>query len=267
MEWLLAFYAFLFGAIIGSFLNVVIHRYPREESIVFPPSRCTSCGNRIRPWDNIPIISWIILFGRCRSCREPIAIRYPLVEAANGLFYAAAYLYAGISVTLLLMAIIISMLICLIFIDLDHQILPDVIDKPGIVAGLFVGAFELGHYNPHLGLSYSLLDSILGAAAGYLLLWTVARLYMAWRGIEGMGQGDFKMLAMLGAVHGWQAVLPILFLASISGAIIGIGMALAQRNNLRIPLPFGVFLGIASFTFLFFGPTLEEWWLSLLVAP
>jgi leader peptidase (prepilin peptidase)/N-methyltransferase len=266
LDGLLLAYALALGAIVGSFLNVVIHRYPREESIAFPPSHCPNCMAKIRPWHNIPVISYLILRGRCRDCRMPISFRYPLVELANALFYGATYLFVGPTIAFLLVAAIVSMTIVLIYIDLDIQILPDVVDKPGIVVGLFIGAMELGDRFPTMILSPTLLDSVIGAAAGWLLLFSVAWLYKAWRDIEGMGQGDMKMLAMIGAVSGWQVILPVLFLASFAGAIFGVGLAMRRGSGLQYALPFGVFLGIAQLVVLFFGTTLLSWYQSLLPA-
>lgn len=265
MDALLLFYAIATGAIVGSFLNVVIYRYPREESIVFPASHCPECKAKIRPWHNIPIFGYLILLGRCRDCRKPISARYPLVELANGLFWGAAFLHTGLSFGFFFVAAIVSMTIVLIFIDLDVQILPDVVDKPGIVVGLFIGAMEIGERHPQLVLSPTLFDSVAGAALGWLLLFSVARLYKALRNVEGMGEGDMKMLAMIGAVMGWKAILPVLFLSSLVGAVVGVSLALKNRSNLQFALPFGVFLGIGSLAVLFFGPTLFAWYRSLLV--
>jgi leader peptidase (prepilin peptidase)/N-methyltransferase len=264
---LFALYAFALGAIIGSFLNVVIHRYPREESIVFPASRCPSCGNRIRPWDNVPIVSWMLLLGRCRSCRGPIALRYPLVELANGLLWLAAWLHLGLSPAALLLAVLASITLVLIFIDAEIQILPDVLDLPGIALGLILGALHAGLQAPQLVLASSLIDSALGAAFGAGLLLAVGLAYRLARKVEGMGLGDVKMMAMIGATCGWAAVLPIVFLASVSGAIIGVGIAMRSRKGLQFALPFGVFLGLAFLSVIFFGRELEEWYFGLLLTP
>src|SRR5882672_7370499 len=173
MTVLLGIYAFAIGAIVGSFLNVVIHRYPREESIVFPGSHCPHCDAAIRWYDNIPILSFAILRGRCRACGEGIAWRYPLVELANALFYLATFLYTGPTIAFVIVAAIISMTIVLIYIDADIQILPDVIDLPGIAIGIGAGALGLGVLNPALALSESLLDSLAGAAVGAAILLTI----------------------------------------------------------------------------------------------
>jgi leader peptidase (prepilin peptidase)/N-methyltransferase len=267
LDFLFALYAFLLGAIVGSFLNVVIHRYPREESIVFPPSRCPACGARIKPWDNVPIVSWILLRGRCRACRGPIAVRYPIVELTNALLWLAAWLHLGLSVPALLLALVASMTLVLVFIDADIQILPDAVDLPGIALGLLLGWLHAGLLAPQLVLASSIVDSLFGAAFGAGLLLAVGLAYKLARRVEGMGLGDVKMMAMIGAVCGWGAVLPVVFLASISGAIIGVGIALRRREGLQFALPFGVFLGIGFLTVIFFGRPLEEWYFGLLTGP
>lgn len=265
MDGLLAFYAGAVGAIVGSFLNVVIHRYPREESIVFPPSRCGSCGARIKPYDNVPILSYLWLRGRCRVCQAQFSPRYPIVELSNALFYSAIYLRSGLSLASLAVAAIVSMTIVLIFIDLDIQILPDVIDLPGVVIGLLIGAAHYGERYPLLLLSTSLLDSVAGAALGAGVLLSIALTYKLVRKVEGMGLGDVKMMAMIGAVLGWQALFPVLLLASITGALTGLLVAASSPRGMQVPIPFGVFLGLASLAVLFFGPTLWTWYLALLL--
>ena len=252
--------AFLLGAIVGSFLNVVIHRYPREESIVFPGSHCPHCNAPIRWFDNIPLISYLLLGAKCRNCREPIAARYFLVELANALFYLALFIHLGPVVGFLALAAIISITIVLIYIDLDIQILPDVIDLPGIAIGIGIGTLRIGDLHPNLTLSVNLLDSLYGAAFGALLLLALGLAYKLLRQIEGMGLGDVKMLAMIGAVLGWRAVFPVLFIASVAGAAFGVALAARDRRDLQFPIPFGVFLGIATFAVLFFGPTLFSWY-------
>jgi leader peptidase (prepilin peptidase)/N-methyltransferase len=263
MPFLFAFYAFAIGAIIGSFLNVVIHRYPREESIVFPASRCPQCSTAIRPWDNVPIISYAVLGGRCRSCRSTISARYPLVELANALFYLAIFLRTGVSIAFLPVAAIASMTIVLIYIDADIQILPDVIDLPGIAIGVAVGALRLGAVTPGLFLANSLTDSLLGAAIGGGVLLTISLAYKLVRKVEGMGLGDVKMLAMIGAVMGAEAILPVLLIASLSGAIVAIPLAVRHDRGMQLAIPFGVFLGFASLVILFFGSTLWQSWLNV----
>jgi leader peptidase (prepilin peptidase)/N-methyltransferase len=261
---LLGFYAFAIGAIVGSFLNVVIHRYPREESIVFPGSHCPHCNAAIRWYDNIPILSFVVLRGRCRVCGEAIAWRYPLVELANALFYLATFLFTGPSVAFVVVAAIISMTIALIYIDADIQILPDVIDIPGIAIGLGAGALGLGILHPPLMLADSLLDSLFGALFGAAILLAVIGAYWLWRRAEGMGLGDVKMLAMIGAVTGWRSVAGVLMLASVTGTLISVPLALRGPHGMRTAIPFGVFLGIGFLGVLFFGHAMAGWYLSFL---
>jgi len=261
---LLPFFAFALGAIVGSFLNVVIHRYPLEESIVFPASHCPHCKAPIRWYDNIPVLSYAVLRAHCRACRMPISARYPLVELANALFYLALFLHTGPTIGFPLLAAIVSMTIALIFIDAEIQILPDVIDLPGIVIGIAIGALALGNSYPSLVLSSSLVDGLLGALFGASVLLAIIGIYWLVRRVEGMGQGDVKMLAMIGATLGWRAIPGVLLLASVAGALIGVPIALRSGRGMQLPLPFGVFLGLAALAVLFFGPTLSSWYLSLM---
>jgi leader peptidase (prepilin peptidase)/N-methyltransferase len=256
--------AFGLGAIVGSFLNVVIHRYPLGESIVFPSSRCPRCLTAILPYDNVPVLSWIILGGKCRRCRAPIALRYPLVELANGLFYLALFLFTGVSWAFPLVAAIVSMTIVLIYIDLDIQILPDVVDLPGIAIGIVIGVAALGRVHVELALATSWSDSLVGAALGGLIIIGINLAYRLIRGVDGMGMGDAKMLAMIGAVSGWRMILPVLFLSSMAGAVFGVAMALRAKEKLDVAIPFGVFLGLGFLTLLFFGAKLFDWYVSIL---
>lgn len=262
---ILPFFAVALGAIIGSFLNVVIHRYPRGESIAFPPSHCPNCNAAIKPYDNIPVVSYLILLGRCRNCREPISPRYPLVELANALFYLAAYVHTGPTIAFVPIAAICSMTLVLIFIDLDIQILPDIIDLPGVAIGFAIGALQLGALIPNMTLSSSLVDSVVGALVGAGVLLAIALTYRLVRHIEGMGLGDVKMMAMIGACVGWEWIFPVLVLASVTGAITGLIVAARSERGLQVPLPFGVFLGLALLAIMFFGPVLERWYLLLIL--
>ena len=264
MPFLAPFIALALGAIVGSFLNVVIHRYPRGESIVFPASHCPHCNTPIRPYDNVPVISWLILRGRCRACGKPIALRYPLVELANALFYLAVYQRTGETLVFIPVAAIVSMLIVLIYIDADIQILPDVVDLPGVAVGLGIAAIGGRALAPDLILADSLLDSAAGAVIGASLLLAIALSYRLIRRIEGMGLGDVKMMAMLGAVFGWEPLFPLLVIASVLGAIVGAVVAMRSERGMQTAIPFGVFLGIAALAVLFFGPTLQAWYLALL---
>lgn len=250
-------YVFAFGAVIGSFLNVVIYRYPRGQSIVFPASRCPDCGAKIRPWHNVPIFGWIILRGRCYDCREPISVHYPLTELANATFYVAVLQRTGIGIAFVLLSAIVSMTIVLIHIDAEIQILPDAIDIPGIAIGVIAAAIGIGAEVPEMTLAPSLRESLIGAASGAGVLLVIALGYQLLRRIEGMGLGDVKMLAMIGSLSGWRPLLPILTIASVAGSLTGIAIMIATRRaDMRFPLPFGVFLGIAFLFMLFFGETI-----------
>jgi leader peptidase (prepilin peptidase)/N-methyltransferase len=262
MSLLLGFYAFAIGAVIGSFLNVVIHRYPREESIVFPASHCPSCNAPIRAYDNIPLLSYAILGGRCRSCSALISPRYPLVELANALFYLAIFVRVGPTIAFIPIAALASMTIVLIFIDAEVHLLPNVITYPGVAIGFAIG---LLHPSDTLNVSESLIDSVAGAVVGGGFLLAVALAYKLVRRIEGMGLGDVKMMAMVGAALGWQAVLEVMLVGSVVGALIGVPIALRTEKRMRYELPFGVFLGYGTLIVLFFGHTLSQWWTGLLL--
>ncbi|HET8798006.1 MAG TPA: prepilin peptidase [Thermoanaerobaculia bacterium] len=262
---LFPFVAFAAGAIVGSFLNVVIHRVPRGESIVFPGSHCPHCQAKILPFDNIPIVSWLLLLGKCRACRAPIAARYPLVELANALFYLAIWQRTGLSPAFVAVAAVVSITVALIFIDLEWQILPDVLDIPGVAIGLAIGALHLGALHPDLLLAKTLFESITGAIAGAGVLLAIGLTYKLVRKVEGMGLGDVKMMAMLGAILGWEPLFPLLLLASVAGSIVGLVVAAKSPEGLKVAVPFGVFLGLAFLVVLFFGPTLWEWYLALLL--
>jgi leader peptidase (prepilin peptidase) / N-methyltransferase len=261
-------YVFAFGAVIGSFLNVIIYRYPRGESIVFPASHCPDCGAKIRAWHNIPVVGYVMLAGRCYDCRNPISPRYPLNELANATFYVAVLQRTGIGLGFVLICAIVSMTIVLIHIDAEVQILPDVIDLPGIAIGVLIAATGAGALAPDLTLATTLTESLIGAAVGAGALLAVALTYQLLRKVEGMGMGDVKMMAMIGSVSGWRPLLPILTLASVAGAAMGIAIMIATRRaDLRFALPFGVFLGIAFLSMLFFGEMLFAWAPSLRLGP
>ncbi|MBP6703914.1 MAG: prepilin peptidase [Vicinamibacteria bacterium] len=214
--------ALLFGLVVGSFANVVIHRLPLEQSIVSPPSRCPRCGAAIRPWQNIPVFSWLFLRGRCASCREPISARYPMVEAVHGLGFGLIVAEFGPFPFTLLLLVFFSAMVILALIDWDHQILPDVITLPGIVVGI-AGTFLPG----------ALIDwkeSALSALFGYVAFFLVAESYARLRGIEGLGQGDWKLAAMMGTFLGGQRLMLTVFLGSVSGMIFGLIQAWRQRR-------------------------------------
>ena len=262
MSPLLAFYAFAVGAVVGSFLNVVIHRYPREESIVFPASHCPKCNVPIRAYDNIPILSYLLLLGRCRSCRAPISPRYPVVELANALFYLAIFQRTDVALAFLPLAALASMTIVLIFIDAEIHILPNAITYPGVIIGFAIGALPAVS---SLATSRSLIESAAGAVIGAGFLLAIALAYKLVRRMEGMGLGDVKMMAMVGAALGWQGVLEVMLVGSVVGALIGVPIALQTAKKMRYELPFGVFLGYATLIILFFGDALAQWWIGLLL--
>ena len=251
MEYLLIF---VLGAVIGSFLNVCIFRVPAGESIVSPPSRCPACGTPLRYCDNVPIVSYLLLRGRCRACGSAISARYPAVEALTGLLFALLLYRFGPLPAVVVYASFVAALIVISFIDLDHQIIPDAISLPGIVVGLLLSA---------LGYGPPLIDSAVGVLVGGGLLWAVAIGYHAATGREGMGGGDIKLLAMIGAFLGWQNTLVTLVLGSLGGALIGIGLILVRGDDSRVPIPFGPFLAIGALCALFFGDPLLHWYLNL----
>ncbi len=263
MASLLPYLALALGAIVGSFLNVVIHRYPRGESIVFPASHCPHCNTPIKPYDNVPVLSWLILRGRCRACHEPIAIRYPLVELANALFYFAVFQRTDATIAFIPIAALVSMFIVLIYIDAEIQILPDAITIPGIVLG--IAASLVTTYVPDLVLADGWLESVAGAALGAALLAFVILAYWFVRRRQGMGWGDVKMIAMIGALLGASSIPAVLLIASIAGAIVGLPLALRHERGMQVALPFGVFLGFATLGVLFFGRTLWSWYAALLL--
>jgi len=245
--------AFVLGAVIGSFLNVCIYRIPAGQSVVSPPSSCPGCGARIRWFQNVPILSWVFLRGRCASCKARISIRYPLIEALNGFLFALVLWYFGFSSATLVYWLLISALVVITFIDLDHQIIPDVISLPGIVVG-----FLCSFFIPWL----PWVDSLLGILLGGGILLAIAWLYEVLAKREGMGGGDIKLLGMIGAFLGWKAIFPVVFFASVAGTLIGVPLMLAKRKDSRFALPFGPFLAGAAVIYLFWGPLIIDWYLS-----
>lgn len=245
---------FIFGSIIGSFLNVCIYRIPAGVSIVSPPSRCGSCGATLRWYHNIPIVSFLFLRGSCAFCRVKISWRYPLIEALNGGLFVVVFCFFGFSFPSLVFFLFVSALVVITFIDLDHQIIPDVISLPGIVVG-----FSCSFLLPWLSWQNSLYGILLGGGS----LFAVAASYELITKKQGMGGGDIKLLAMLGAFLGWQAVLPIIFLSSLAGTLIGVPLMLLKGENGRLAIPFGPFLALAGVVYLFWGPALIRWYLNL----
>lgn len=244
-------FAFACGAVVGSFLNVLIYRLPREISVVkTPPSSCPGCSTPIQWFDNIPLVSWMILRGRCRRCQVPISIRYPLVELAAGLLAVAAVVRWGLSVTGFEILIFAWVSLALGLIDFDYQILPNVLTYPSIFFGLVFSWF--GGYTWWL-------DALVGALVGALLPTLVIVIYKLWRGIEGMGWGDVKYLAAIGAVVGLRGVVGVLVVASIMGALVGLALIASGRGSGKTALPFGTFLALAVILWLY----APDSWLAL----
>ncbi len=240
---LLVFIVFVFGSVIGSFLNVCIYRIPAGVSIVTPRSRCPQCGMPIRWYHNVPVLSWLLLKGRCADCGAGVSVRYPLVEALTGLLFVLfLYRFAFHPVTPV-MWLLSALLVTISFIDLDHQIIPDVISLPGIPVG-FLCSFAI----PWVTWQESLLGILLGGGS----LWGIALTYEFLTKKEGMGFGDVKLLAMLGAFLGWTAIFPIIFLGSILGTLVGVPLMLFKKANSQLAIPFGPFLSLGALLHVFF---------------
>lgn len=245
---------FLFGACLGSFANVVIYRLPKGESVVSPRSSCGSCQKMIPFYDNIPILSWFILGGKCRNCKVRYSFRYPLVEFIMAGLFALAYHFVGPSWYLLEILFLVFGLVTVSFIDIDHFILPDVFTLSGIVIGL-VGAL----LNPER----EFLDSLLGVLLGGGFLWLIAYSYFLFRKEEGMGGGDIKLLAWIGAVLGWKAVPFVIISSSIFGSIIGILLAWKTQKGLKTIIPYGPYLALGAVLYIYGGESIGLWYLQL----
>lgn len=248
-------FSFLFGLILGSFLNVCIYRIPLKRSIITPPSSCPHCGERIRFYDNIPLISYFLLAGKCRHCHRPISMEYPMVEAITGLLSMAIFIRYGLSPQYGLFLSFAASLVIISFIDLHHQIIPDIISLPGILAGFIVSFFS-----PHL----SWIDSLIGLVAGGAFLFLIAWVFEKLMGKEGMGGGDVKLLAMIGAWMGWKALPFVILISSMAGIFIGGGSLLLARKGFGVRIPFGPFLAIGALVYLFFGYDIVLWYYHLL---
>ncbi len=280
---------FVLGLLVGSFLNVVVYRLPimlqrewkaqcceyleienkdpdeNESSAKFeifnlqkPDSHCPHCGHKIRAWENVPVLSYLFLGGKCSSCKQKISLRYPSVEFVNGVL--SALVAASFGATWLTLALLLFTwsLVALTLIDFDHQLLPDNITLPLLWLGLLVNALDLG-------LGVSMRDAVLGAIAGYVVLWCFYWAFKLFTGKEGMGYGDFKLLAALGAWMGWQSLLPIIILSSLVGAVWGMLMILVAGRDRSVPMPFGPYLAGAGFIMLIWGPMLSELYYSTLI--
>lgn len=254
IPWFVWVSAGLVGAAVGSFLNVCIYRLPRGGSLIKPRSHCPKCGSPIKPYDNIPIISFFLLRGKCRNCLERISPRYPMVEALTAVAALALMQRYGLSSEALLLFAFVCGLFVASFIDLDHQIIPDAITYPGIAIG--IGAsFLFSFMSPK--------DSLLGAGVGAGVLLTVSIVFRVIRKKEGMGLGDVKFLGMIGAFLGWKAVILTLVLSSFVGAVVGyLSLRLSGKGS-HEPIPFGPFLALGALIYIFAGEQLIDWYLSL----
>jgi leader peptidase (prepilin peptidase) / N-methyltransferase len=245
--WAVLAVAALYGLVLGSFLNVVVYRLPRGMSLARPRSHCPACGARVRWFDNVPVLSYLALLGRCRVCRNPISARYPAVELASGALAAGVVARFGLTVLAMEAMLLVMLLLPLAFIDLEHHLLPDLMTLPGIAVGL---AFSwLGGLSP-------LTDALVGAAVGAGLPYAVMVAYRRLRGIEGMGLGDVKLLAMIGAFLGWRGMLLTLGVGATGGALVGVTLIVAGKGRRDTELPFGTFLAAAGILVLFAESTL-----------
>ncbi len=249
---MLLLFSFVLGAVIGSFLNVCIYRLPLRQSVVMPPSHCFACNEPIAWYDNIPIISFLLLGGKCRNCKTPIAYQYPLVELLTGITAVACTLKWGYSIDTVAYFVFVAALIVVAFIDLKNQIIPDLVSLPGIVCGL---VFSL--LSSHL----TFIDSLLGVVIGGGSLLLVAAVYYLLTKQEGMGIGDVKLLGMIGSFLGWKSILFIVMMASLTGALVGIAVMMVKRKSRKYAIPFGPFLSLGAVSYLFFGREITTWYL------
>ena len=252
-------FALFFGLAVGSFLNVCIYRIPIKKSIVTPPSGCPACGNHIKFYDNIPVLSYLILRGRCRNCGVHISMIYPTIELITGLMSMALLtrynlLNNSLPQFFIFFAFVCA-LICITFIDLEHMIIPDVISIPGVIIGFIISLFS-GHI--------AWLDSLLGLAIGGGILYLVAVFFQVVRKKEGMGGGDIKLLAMIGAWLGLKSIIFVIIVSSFTGAVIGSAGLLLSKKGIRSQFPFGPFLALAAILYIFFGKELTAWYFNLL---
>jgi leader peptidase (prepilin peptidase)/N-methyltransferase len=275
-QWAFVLLVVLIGLVVGSFLNVVILRMPKMleqqwhrdcmelqgESVTVdekpfnlnhPPSHCPGCGHRIKPWENIPILSWILLNGRCSNCAKPISPRYPIVEALTAVVSIIVALHFGITWEALAALLLSWSLIALSLIDFDVQLLPDSITLPFLWLGMLLSLF---------GLFTDAHSAIIGAILGYLSLWSVYQVFKRLTGKEGMGYGDFKLLAMLGAWLGWQYLPQIIMLSALVGAIVGLSLILLRGHDKNIPIPFGPYLAAAGWISLIWGDAINQAYLN-----
>lgn len=252
--WYCLFFLFCLGLCLGSFANVVIYRLPKGESVVKPRSRCGSCGKPVVWYDNIPLLSWIFLRARCRRCRAKISWRYPLVEILSGLLFTGLFYRYGWSFQLLESLVFAWGLLVVSFIDFDHMILPDEFTLSGIVIGL-VGSF----FNPNR----DFISAVIGVLLGGGFLYAIAAIYYAFRKEEGMGGGDIKLLAWIGAVLGWPAIPFVILASSLIGSVVGIAVMAVRKSGLKTSIPFGPYLALAALIYLFGGGEVGTWYIRL----
>ncbi|MGB5157663.1 prepilin peptidase [Desulfobacterium sp. N47] len=248
---------FIFGLCIGSFMNVCIYRLPLSKSIVTPRSMCPGCNTLIKFYDNIPLFSYILLGGKCRKCKISISLRYPMVELISGIAALSCFIKFGLSFEALAYFAFASALIVITFIDMDHQIIPDVISLPGIPIGILLASLVLPSIN--------FKESIIGILAGGGSLFAVAWIYNLITKKEGMGGGDIKLLAMIGSFTGWQGVLFTIFIASATGTLAGIAVMLKTKKGVKLAVPFGPFLSIGAILYIFFGTEIISWYFDILI--
>ncbi|BAJ00226.1 prepilin peptidase [Shewanella violacea] len=291
--WLFSAIAFIFAAVIGSFLNVVIHRfpvmmkrewqqecnqylneyhkelidpisneleraidgYPEKYNLIVPGSACPKCKTDIKPWHNLPVIGWLMLQGKCASCSSPISARYPIIELLTGLAVAFLALHFGPTLEFAFATVLTFVLIALTGIDLDEMLLPDQLTLPLLWLGLIIN-LDSTFASPS--------DALIGAAAGYLSLWSVFWAFKLLTGKDGMGYGDFKLLAVFGAWFGWQLLPQIILLSSIVGAVVGIMLIISKRLNKGNPIPFGPYIALAGWIAMIWGNNINTWYLSTL---
>lgn len=241
------------GLAIGSFLNVCIHRIPRGESLNHPPSRCPHCGQGLRWFDNVPVFGYLWLRGRCRACRAPISIRYPIVEIVTMALFLVHYAVFGWTPLLAVRLLFACAMVVLFAIDLEHHLLPNVITLPGIVAGLLFSVV----------LPPGIVNALIGVVVGGGVLWAIGEAYYRYSGQEGMGGGDVKMLAMIGAFLGWKLVILTLVLSSVAGSVIGMALIATRRGGLKYELPYGTFLALAALAASLVGEQIVAWYVGM----
>ncbi|CAB1077915.1 Leader peptidase (Prepilin peptidase) (EC / N-methyltransferase (EC [Olavius algarvensis Delta 1 endosymbiont] len=253
--YLVEVFVFLLGLCIGSFLNVCIYRLPASQSIAYPGSKCQSCEKPIAFYDNIPVLSYLWLKGRCRHCGVKFSLRYPMVELLTGVAAWVTFVKFGLSAEALIYFIFIACLLVVTFIDLDHRIIPDVITLPGIPI-CFAASFLL----PALDFKAALLGILVGGGSLFMVAWVYSLITKK----DGMGGGDIKLLAMMGALLGWQGVVFTIFVSSLVGTLSGIALMLQSHKGMKLAVPFGPFLAIGGLTYIFFGTQLIHWYFNLL---